>query len=1548
MERDIHIFQGLSRTTHPIKQEGKFLWDAHNIRLTTRNEETLLSITNEKSTRYIKNFDNFEKYVGHIVAGDYLILFTHHPTYDTIYRWSPNDESEIDILYRGNLSLDSNHPIQAVYSYETELIQKVYWVDGINRPRMINIMKPELQEKSGSPTRDYTELYNDAPFNFVQDLKLEEEVSVSSSYSNVGIFPAGVIQYAFTYGYKYGQESNIFYTTELLYITFPNRGGSPEDKISISFNIDINNVDTKFDYVRVYSILRTSIDAIPTVKRVTDYDINNNTSITIVDNNTTGDTIDPYYLLYLGGKDIVPKCIASKDNTLFLGDITYKRLDIKKLKISKENGGYEKLVNNRKFSIVPRNELSIYHKNDIKNIITDERVNIEELKAGNLSHTLPPFYRRLFNDYYTKNTATFKNGETYRLGCRFQYKTGEWSEPVWVDDYLYDSSHDKDGNLVEVVFNSSYDFKKIHLNLDDDLINKLQNNGYKRVQPLIVRPENKDRTILAQGILTPTIGQVGNRVKNVGAYAQSSWLLRPFTPTEHLDLSFPIPAFQHNMSLYMGCGRNVEIQTMSYDLPYNTQLTYPELTDGVGKYKDAYYGSFVVDQSILTMYSPDIEFGNIKSIVLANTELDIQKVGYVKFKNNLGDISLQTSTPTINPDARGVIKEGFNGVPESSLITLPCFEDSLITKTEDSGKVVKEDKTRLWAVYMWHKSGSLNNDVNRNGGIRSAQLKEKRIVNIKSANLSIYKAGESIKPKDIKFFNSNEVVLTKLKLANDKVVNYYGNVDTLLTSSIPYNSTCTHTTPVSYQASLDKSGVYQGLINFGGTLTHQTDNGKKIKVEGIVYGYIIYSTELLYIILSGNREGTWFSVSVKECNGSEVKDNSIGDSCSLSILYFKDSKKANIILLPNKDIYLSTKPTPGGRSSRGVVIEKGVYYISNDVSFDIGNIEKNFKGQENRLPTVDSPLISLKSLTESPNIFGNLSNVPGLINPEDNPKIATQFYNFKEGVRMRYKTTPHIVTSIENPLGYDRIKDKDKGTHLILVDLKQNVGELRYGGNTGEALMSNIWIPAGKSIKLSEKKIEWVWGDTWVNEFECLKTYPYSFDDKNQVTEIGAFYCESRVNMNGRYDRNKGNLSFSLSPTNFNLVNPVYSQLDTFFISRILDEDYYKVSNKASQFTWSQVKLPASETDIWTNLNLASSQDMDGSYGKLTSIVPFNELLLGFQDNAVNHILFNSRVQIQASDGVPIEIANSAKVEGTRLISNSIGCQDKFSTCVTPMGVYFIDNNNCTIYKFDGNMNNLGLKLGSLYWLRDILPNNTWKYKSDKSGNAGIRIDYDPKFQDVYFIPGIKKDGKIDEALCFSEQLGAFTSLMSYGGAVMFPINSRFYSLANDNIEYKLPDGEMDKAGKLAIFENFTGDGYNNIFNKVRPFEFSFISNIGSITPKIFNTIEFRTDLYSDTTGTIEPNLIKDNPVYEGFNHTTQSGKPINYIKVTNEYQDTGVVNLDNKNFRKKFRIWRVLIPRNKGSRDRILNPWCKITLGNDKPHNDLTILHDLEVKFTM
>jgi hypothetical protein len=50
--------------------------------------------------------------------------------------------------------------------------------------------------------------------------------------------------------------------------------------------------------------------------------------------------------------------------------------------------------------------------------------------------------------------------------------------------------------------------------------------------------------------------------------------------------------------------------------------------------------------------------------------------------------------------------------------------------------------------------------------------------------------------------------------------------------------------------------------------------------------------------------------------------------------------------------------------------------------------------------------------------------------------------------------------------------------------------------------------------------------------------------------------CESRVNGDGRYDKNRGEINNLLNfrPTNFNLINPVYTQSDNFFSYKIIDE----------------------------------------------------------------------------------------------------------------------------------------------------------------------------------------------------------------------------------------------------------------------------------------------------------------------------------------------------------------------------------------------------------
>ena len=73
-----------------------------------------------------------------------------------------------------------------------------------------------------------------------------------------------------------------------------------------------------------------------------------------------------------------------------------------------------------------------------------------------------------------------------------------------------------------------------------------------------------------------------------------------------------------------------------------------------------------------------------------------------------------------------------------------------------------------------------------------------------------------------------------------------------------------------------------------------------------------------------------------------------------------------------------------------------------------------------------------------------------------------------------------------------------------------------------------------------------------------------------------------------------------------------------------------------------------------------------------------------------------------------------------------------------------------------------------------------------------------------------------------------------------------------------------------------------------------------------------------------------------------------------NEYQDTGFVPLDFKNCKpsitkKKFRVWRVNIPRDKTRKlDRIRNTWSYVSLGmfSDAGNSMRMELHDLSVQY--
>lgn len=1466
MHEDTHLFQGMRRDNHPIRQGSNFLWDAKNIRFTAIKEDTSLSITNERGTSDILN--SFTgKYLGHCTIGEYLIVFTYNrqDNQNRIYRVH-KQSLQPEVLFSGELNMYT--PIQTLGVYESSIIQKVYWVDGRNSPRVINIVKDLLTESSVSQA--YSSDLNQ--FNFIQNMSLNERVIIKRKEGS-GSFASGTIQYCFNYYNKYGQESNIFYTSELQYTSPVNRGGSPEESVSNVFSIRVENVDRKFQYMRIYSIHRTSIDSVPTVKIITDIPITSDV-LTYIDTGTIGDIIDPSRLLYIGGEDIIAHTISEKDNTLFLGNI-----EINRPNISKE-----------------LKDLGIFSLGTASS-------SLRQLKLG--EHTNPKALYINSHQMVVGNTSSFKSNDKYRVGIQFQYKNGKWSEPLFIQDVTIKHKpnllNDSQGQVLQL--------PQITIRIPSEVSQAAKSLGYVRVRPLIVYPQLQDREVLAQGMVCPTVFNVGGR-KNNSPFSQSSWFIRPNLPVDisEIDNAEQVDKgafveFRHLQGLFYGNNRGAEIQG-----------AFPVTLAGINsEYRlgnDNSNSGYMVDQSILTMHSPDIEFDDSTQQALDGTDLKFRIVGLINFTANSGDINIQTSTPPANSAAQGfyhrpitAISEGDNyTLAARSLVSGMFYRDSIIDDLDDNASqyiVYPKDRTFSYMVYPWHRSGSLNNDTNRpqDKGTRTAVLSKKKISNLKFSSQNTwlstpFNLESGISPVSI--FNSNEVSMVKIPTqvgSGISSITYYGNIDTIITHKNKYSSIVTDSSDDQFLAEGVPIGQLLTSVGDGDLSLKETSEPIRLKYKSTPHAVFALNNSISNVwnnptclpsVNNLNRVST--NVVPFWTEQVQVGDNPLKDYTIKKCHYGMDRGLGSTKPNDNYPLVASYPEYTG---------ENGVYCLCKWVDGQGWVVDEALMQEELIANNNSGNKILFRPVEESySSLYFNvtyLGNGPIVKKVQINESVDNLEYKITQGNINVYAPCPY----------------------LFLAELYRDSPDNQFGGDTQEALRNNLWFPAGDSCKIgdSEVYIYATYGDTWYQRYDCLKTYPFTQEDENSVIEIASFMCETRTNIDGRYDRNRGQTSnMYMTPQNFNLLNKVYTQKNNFFNYRMLDEDYYKIRKFPNQVIWSTQKSSFEEIDSWTSINPSSSIDLDGSNGTIQALTVFNDNLFCFQDQCLNQLLFNSRVQIPTSDGVPIEISNNYKMEGSRVIASQIGCQDKFSTVTTPNGIYFIDSINKSIYLFNGKIVDLSQTCGMSIWARENCITEQWEF-----GYYGMRLCYDPKLKDIYFIPGTKDR----VALCYSESLGQFISTYDYGGSVLFSLGGDMYAM------YSNTDTSLYK-----LFES----PFTNIFGKERSYYISFISNDNPTATKIFDTLDFRADIEYSTLN-----------------------KPFSYIRVENEYQDTGNIQFTDINLRKKFRVWRALIPRDNKVRDgirfkyglsRIRNPWVKITLGNNSIGK--MTFHDISVKYTI
>lgn len=1445
LKKEQHFFKGMQRDLSVSKFNPEYAFDAQNIRITARDNNTLLTVTNERGNKEIPMLSPSGATVvvdgtliGHNVLNHYVTLFT-KGTNDNIYRLeNKGTYFETILLFSGNLNFSTDYPIENIGVYENDNIQKVYWIDGLNQSRVINIVATDSVRAK----------WDNDSFNFVQDLSLKETVTVTRNDLASGSFSSGVIQYAFTYYNKYGQESNIFYTSPLEYISFASRGASPEEKVSNSFTLTIENADTRFDYVRVYSIHRASIDATPNVLNVVDIPINpstgSTTTLTYVDNGTTGTSVDPTELLYVGGEDVVFGTMAQKDNTLFLGNANIQRKLVGTDIINKIKGGY---------------------------------VNFGPKYVGNYTQT-SGFYPYKNSLYLGSKIKSFKYLEWYRFGVQFQHKSGKWSEPVWIND-SYNSQYKPS------LTSGSLSLIQAQYSLPADVIQLAINQGFTRVRGVVVYPTLTDREVIAQGILCPTVYNVGDRFSN-SPFAQASWFSRPNlafdiehnqsnwtgfgdwsdyanskaavirnsnvnltvnpgTPQEKTILIDIVnkgawAEFRHNKPIPNNWERGSEIQCLA-NVPASPYVS--QSGSDLNSWSANHAEYFFIDQSILTLHSPDIEFDDgVQN--LDSSGLKMRIVGIVPMTGNASDIDIQTSTPANDTDKMGFYKE-FVGVENNSYHGLKNLVSGAywFDKMTDMESVDDDHGyTEAFMVYAWHRNGSLNNQGPVTEGTRTAMLDKKKISNMKFSSFSYFLSSPWLAYVEndnnhtgitgVGIFNSNEQSLVRIPApANSGLgdLNYYGNIDKVL-------------------AATRVEDEYTVTMNFQDGQRTETLNRKD--------GYPI-------VVTGVNTAATY------------AHQLFVGGSFPIQFVKRSDGKQLTKVPNGTDAVRIKYKSTP-----------HAVFAL---------NWTKD--GKQVVLPT-----------NSETNYTDSWSVNPVVQNPDN-----THFFWNPTAKRITDTTSTIKDNTYQDVIsGYTSNFYDNNYSYLFLAELYNDNVQNRFGGQTEEAFENNHWLPAGEPFSLLDADgnpvpylyVYYTEGDTFFQRYDCMKVYPSTLEDQNSVNEIVSFMCETRVNIEGRYDRNRGQISnLTMTPTNFNMMNPVYNQANNFFNYRAINHDKFNLNYFPNTITWTKEKQLGSIIDTWTNITMASTLDLDGDKGEVVSLNTFKNEIFAFQRMGLSNILFNSRVQIPTSDGMPIEITNGLKVSGKRYISNTIGCANKWSIAESPSGLYFIDNETNSLYLFNGEITSLSDKLGFRQWISTHNVHVNW----EPVGYNNYRSFYDKNNNDVYFTYK-------DHCLCYSELINQFTSFMSYEGVpAMFNVSSEFYAFK---------DGKM--------WEQFAGD-YNMFFGEYKPFSITFVANAEEPNDKIFNTVEFRADSWDGD------NLI--------------SNKTFDTLDVWNEYQH-GTTPLTNllghpSPLKKKFRIWRANIPRAiVNNRDRIRNTWAYIKLGMNTPNTYRTEFHDAIIHY--
>lgn len=1505
-----------------------------------------------------------------------------------------------DYLYHGNLGFDVKHPIESVVYYENESVQKIYWVDGKNPLRFMNFVAPKSEQDK----------WNDTFFDV--NRAVDFGVTASISKDNSGNTRAnGTVQYILTYYNNHGQESGPVWVSDLVYLAPPEVGGAADGFNNNRITINLSNLDSSYTHFRLYSVVHTALNGESLAYLVYEGTVGSGANAVAIDDGAHLTAVDASRLLFLGSKDVRPGTLTHKDQTLFLGDLQsvgrkgYDDLEtaIKTMRnITAPGTGlcnsdvitFSRTSDDSDIEYVAETDAYPY-----KNQLAHTSSEILSFKGGEkyrfafVFKTADGVQSDAFwiGDAINTLYPQVSGGKIHRIvaTCSVPASVLQAAEAagfktvqLMIAEATYaDRSVKAQGIVNPTVFNVWNRYK----------------DGLYSASSWLMRPRNSDYACRHFEPIHSSVTRTGEIDCNYWTTDSDP------TPYYRLDISQSDPSYIDQfegssdyshltivVGLYYRSVGSIDGEPGGYQ--YQITVVKGRITTGTSD-SDLLAHSFVADDLPTTRIGMGYLYG-VKEIEGSTYELYVYRTPDLVTSGNHRREAVYASIC----DHLSEWDIPLHCLPEQTFFgwcdyvhshkkkTIFFCTQSPNAKYESGDTAISRELAALNSTDHWFPIDAVSTesgwDYTPSYYRKHLMFVDENVVTLNSPELE-YEA--------LSFDNADGLKFRVVGVA--KITGSYSDyVVEADPGKLPGENLVTDAanTQILSEPLWMEYGLMERLKEEDGETDYTMPADPKDRTS---YSYLWGSNTVMYWLHMWNHNGKISGYTDYENNSYSLLRKKVFANTRYAYDTVYVDTPCNYSSLEDLRIFNYTNSqyvrlSVGGKTRHYNAVIQDSLSLPGTHKYPIAYTSGNFSSEADELPwnaylysaspilmeyaSTPHAVISLGSVqptsavkkytqTILPSVFsadeiepasGSASETGWIIPWEDNIVSSSA-------------SAPDVIYDVNQPSLTVPAGTLGSGDKYVLIgeiykEFVPGPTDSRYGGTTEAAIKNNRFVVAGPQYEIDSSgsmSLLANQGDTYFQRWDCMKTKPYSTGSVNNVIDVTSVLVETHINLDGRSDLLRGTRYLaSVDPEKFNTLNPVYTQQNNFFVSRDLDKDQNLDSYRAS-ITWSLAKTDGSPIDEWAHVTLASTLALDGDKGNCTALRRYNNSLIAFQDRSISEVLFNSRTQLSTTDGVPVEIANTGKVDGKRYLTNKSGCTNKWSIVEGKAGLYFVDNINKNFNALSYSSGGLGVddisnRLGFSVWFKDRNELDPWQ--PDKFNN--IVSFFDRVNSDVYLVKGSTDDMS---CLVFNEKLNAFTSFFDYGFVpMMVNVQDKFVSFTPKN-----QNAYPSYKNKLWI----QNEGlYGNIFGEQKDFSVQYRITPDPFSDKIWSGFDYRADFYhvlNENGETVIPEqYLINGDNYEELTDRYKENETFDSFSIWNEYQTTGEVDMHNDTpkddpVHKKFRIWRRQIPRalkegtNKYGLDRIRNPWINLKLKkrqseDDESNQDLMQLHDVVVRY--